>query len=83
MTDEAFERARRANERAGQVLVALLLAWGAAYLWLLRPAVNAFTFVHAGITLGVLHLVPIAAPVAWIGLRLKKKYPAPERPPGK
>jgi len=80
MTDEEFERARRANERAGQVLVALLVAWGAAYLWLLRPAVNAFTSAHAGVTLGVLHLVPILAPVAWLGFRLRKKYPAPVRP---
>lgn len=79
MTDEEVERARRANERAGQVLVVLLVVWGGAYLWLLRPAVNAFTFAHAGLTLGVLHLVPILAPVAWLGFRLKKKYPPPEK----
>jgi hypothetical protein len=80
MNPEDYQRAKRANDRAGLLLVVVFLVWLPIYLLGIRPLINSWLAQYIHSYPAVFHLVPIFAVPALVGWFIKSKYPAPPKP---
>jgi hypothetical protein len=80
MNPEEYQRAKRANDRAGLFLIVVFLVWLPIYLLGVRPLINSWLAQYIHSYPAAFHLIPIFAVPGLVGWFIKNKYPAPPKP---